>query len=48
MYQNNMIDKTLIDITKEGQVIADSNKAYPALLRLLPEGIKGATVAAYA
>lgn len=48
LYQHNMIDNTLIDITKDGKVIADSNKAYPALLKLLPEGVKGVTVAAFA
>lgn len=48
LYQHNMIDNSLINITKDGQVIADSNKAYPALLKLLPEGVKGVTVAAFA
>jgi len=48
LYQHNMIDNSLIDITKDGQVVADSNKAYPALLKLLPVGVKGITVAAFA
>lgn len=48
MYQNNMIDHSLIDITKNGQVVADSNKTYSALLNLLPVGVKGVTVAAFA
>jgi SSS family solute:Na+ symporter len=48
LYQHNMIDNSLINITKEGQVVADSNKAYPALLKLLPVGVKGITVAAFA
>lgn len=48
MYQHNMIDHALIDITKNGTVVADSNKTYPALLQLLPEGIRGVTVAAFA
>lgn len=48
LYQHNMIDNSLINITKEGQTVADSNKAYPALLKLLPVGVKGVTVAAFA
>jgi solute:Na+ symporter, SSS family len=48
LYQHNMIDNSLINITKDGQVVADSNKAYPALLQLLPVGVKGITVAAFA
>jgi SSS family solute:Na+ symporter len=48
LYQHNLIDNSLINITKDGQTIADSNKAYPALLQLLPEGVKGVTVAAFA
>ncbi|MDX1956289.1 MAG: sodium/solute symporter [Chitinophagaceae bacterium] len=48
MYQNNMIDHSLIDITKNGKVVADSNKTYSALLNLLPVGVKGVTVAAFA
>ncbi len=48
LYQHNMIDVSLINITKDGSVVADSNKAYPALLKLLPIGVKGVTVAAFA
>lgn len=48
LYTHNMIDNSLINITKDGQVVADSNKAYPALLKLLPVGVKGVTVAAFA
>lgn len=48
LYQHNMIDNSLINITKDGSVVADSNKAYPALLKLLPVGVKGVTVAAFA
>lgn len=48
LYQHNMIDNSLINITKDGSVVADSNKAYPALLKLLPVGVKGITVAAFA
>jgi len=48
LYQHNMIDNALINISKEGQIVADSNKAYPALLKLLPVGVKGVTVAAFA
>ncbi len=48
MYQNNVLDHSLIDISKGGQVVADSNKAYSALLTLLPVGVKGVTVAAFA
>jgi SSS family solute:Na+ symporter len=48
MYTHNMIDNTLINISKDGQVVADSNKTYPALLKLLPDGVKGVTVAAFA
>ncbi|MCU0404885.1 MAG: sodium/solute symporter [Chitinophagaceae bacterium] len=48
MYQHNMIDASLINITKDGNTVADSNKAYPALLQLLPVGVKGVTVAAFA
>jgi len=43
-----MIDSSLINISKDGQTVADSNKAYPALLHLLPDGVKGVTVAAFA
>jgi solute:Na+ symporter, SSS family len=48
LYQHNMIDNSLINISKDGQLVADSNKAYPALLKLLPVGVKGVTVAAFA
>ncbi|RTL59407.1 MAG: sodium transporter [Sphingobacteriales bacterium] len=48
MYRHNLIDTSLINISKEGQIVADSNKAYPALLKLLPAGVKGVTVAAFA
>jgi solute:Na+ symporter, SSS family len=48
LYKHNMIDNSLINISKEGQVVAESNKAYPALLKLLPDGIKGVTLAAFA
>ncbi|WEK33553.1 MAG: sodium/solute symporter [Candidatus Pseudobacter hemicellulosilyticus] len=48
LYTHNMIDSSLMNISKDGQVIADSNKAYPALLKLLPGGVKGVTVAAFA
>lgn len=48
MYQHNMIEPGLINITKDGKVVADSNRAYPALLQLLPIGVKGVTVAAFA
>ncbi|HEX5151417.1 MAG TPA: sodium/solute symporter [Parafilimonas sp.] len=48
LYSHDMIDTSLINITKDAKVVADSNKAYPALLTLLPVGIKGVTVAAFA
>jgi SSS family solute:Na+ symporter len=48
MYQHNLIDAGLININKDGSVVADSNRAYPALLQLLPIGVKGVTVAAFA
>lgn len=48
MYQHNMIDSSLININKDGNMVADSNRAYPALLQLLPIGVKGVTVAAFA
>jgi SSS family solute:Na+ symporter len=48
LYQHNMVDASLINITKDGAVTADSNKTYPTLLLLLPKGIKGITVAAFA
>mgnify|MGYP000976190285 CR=1 FL=1 len=35
-------------MAKDGQMVAESNRAYPALLKLLPEGVKGVTVAAFA
>ena len=47
LYTHGMIDTSLINITKDAKVVADSNKAYPALLTLLPVGIKGVTVAAF-
>jgi SSS family solute:Na+ symporter len=48
LYTHNMIDNSLMNITKDGKVVAESNKAYPALLKLLPDGIKGVTLAAFA
>jgi SSS family solute:Na+ symporter len=46
---HNMIDASLINSTNaEGVTITESNKAYPALLTLLPSGIKGVTIAAFA
>jgi solute:Na+ symporter, SSS family len=48
LYTHNMIDNSLMNITKDGHVVADNNKAYPALLKLLPDGIKGVTLAAFA
>ncbi|HEY0432997.1 MAG TPA: sodium/solute symporter, partial [Chitinophagaceae bacterium] len=48
LYHHNLIDTSVINITKDGQLVADSNKAYPSLLRLLPVGVKGVTVAAFA
>jgi len=48
LYHHGTIDNSVINITKDGQVVADSNKAYPALLKLLPVGVKGVTVAAFA
>jgi SSS family solute:Na+ symporter len=48
LYQHNMVDASLINITKDGALTADSNKTYPTLLLLLPKGIKGITVAAFA
>jgi len=47
LYTHGMIDTSLINITQDAKVVADSNKAYPALLTLLPVGIKGVTVAAF-
>ncbi len=48
LYKHNLIDTSLIDITKDGASTADSNRTYPTLLLLLPKGIKGITVAAFA
>src|SRR6267154_3217273 len=48
LYQHNLIDNSLINITKDGATTADSNRTYPTLLLLLPKGIKGITVAAFA
>ncbi len=48
LYQHGMIDTAMFDITKDGKTVADSNKTYPALLKLLPVGVKGVTVAAFA
>lgn len=48
LYKNNMIDHSLIDIQRDGVLVPDSNKTYPTLLQLLPVGIKGITVAAFA
>lgn len=46
---HNMIDASLINTTNaKGETIAESNRAYPALLTLLPAGIKGVTIAAFA
>jgi SSS family solute:Na+ symporter len=45
---HNLIDASLINSTNaEGVTIAESNKAYPALLTLLPSGINGVTIAAF-
>jgi SSS family solute:Na+ symporter len=48
LYNHNLIDTSLINITKDGATTADSNRTYPTLLLLLPQGIKGITVAAFA
>lgn len=48
LYSHHMIDESTINIVKDGATTADSNKAYPTLLLLLPKGIKGITVAAFA
>lgn len=48
LYTHNMIDTSTINMAKDGQMVAESNRAYPALLKLLPEGVKGVTVAAFA
>ena len=47
LYSHGLINTSLINITKGTGIVADSNKAYPALLTLLPVGIKGVTVAAF-
>lgn len=48
LYHHNLIDSSMININKDGQIVPDSNKAYPSLLKLLPSGVKGVTVAAFA
>jgi len=50
MYQHGIpaISTGDMQILKDGQQVVDSNKAYPALLKLLPVGVKGVTVAAFA
>lgn len=49
LYSHSMIEPSLIDSSNgAGETIAESNKAYPALLTLLPPGIKGITIAAFA
>lgn len=49
LHSKNMIDTSLINTTNAaGETIAESNRAYPALLTLLPAGIKGVTIAAFA
>lgn len=49
LHTHNMIDASLINSKNAaGETIAESNKAYPALLTLLPAGIKGVTIAAFA
>jgi SSS family solute:Na+ symporter len=49
LHTHNMIDTSLINSTNSaGETIAESNKAYPALLTLLPDGVKGVTIAAFA
>lgn len=49
LYSHNMIEPSLIDSRNmAGETVAESNKAYPALLTLLPAGIKGITIAAFA
>jgi SSS family solute:Na+ symporter len=49
LHTHNMIDTSLINSTNAaGETIAESNKAYPALLTLLPDGVKGVTIAAFA
>lgn len=49
LHSKGMIDGSLINTTNAaGETISESNKAYPALLTLLPDGIKGVTIAAFA
>lgn len=49
LHSKGMIAGNLINSTNAaGETIAESNKAYPALLTLLPNGIKGVTIAAFA
>jgi len=49
MHTHNMIDASLINTTNAaGETIAESNRAYPAMLSFLPAGIKGVTIAAFA
>jgi SSS family solute:Na+ symporter len=49
LHSKGMIAGSLINSTNAaGETIAESNKAYPALLTLLPDGIKGVTIAAFA
>jgi SSS family solute:Na+ symporter len=49
LHTHNMIDPSLINSKNaSGETIAESNKAYPALLTLLPVGVKGVTIAAFA
>jgi SSS family solute:Na+ symporter len=49
LHTHNMIDASLINSTNAaGETIAESNRAYPALLTLLPAGVKGVTIAAFA
>jgi solute:Na+ symporter, SSS family len=49
LHSHNMIDTSLINTKNAaGETIAESNRAYPALLSLLPAGIKGITIAAFA
>lgn len=49
LYSNNMLDVSLINTTNAaGELKAESNRTYSALLTLLPDGIKGVTIAAFA
>ena len=49
LYSNNMLDVSLINTTNAaGEIKAESNRTYSALLTLLPDGIKGVTIAAFA